>query len=156
VGTDATTVVRTRRHAPYPFRAREPAADAAFRRGLRCAGGKGRSAARRRRTFGVVLPRREMTLLEGTTVIGRASDAAIQIDSPSVSRYHARIVVAHESAVLEDLGSKNGTHVNGQRVRAPYPLADGSRIRLGAIVLTFRMDPAASPSGDTGGSASSM
>jgi DNA-binding winged helix-turn-helix (wHTH) protein len=80
---------------------------------------------------------RHIPLLEGLNVIGRASDAAIPIDSPGISRHHARIVVTHGEATVEDLRSKNGTHVNGSRITTPCRLADGNEIRLGAVVLTF-------------------
>jgi len=81
---------------------------------------------------------RHIPLMEGVNVIGRAPDAAIQIDSPSMSRYHARIVVTQGEATLEDMNSKNGTALNGKRISTPTPLADDSEIRLGAIVLRFR------------------
>jgi len=80
------------------------------------------------------------TALEpGETVIGRDPGAGLFIDDASVSRRHARIVVTGESATLEDLGSKNGTHLGDQRVEAPMPLEDGARIRIGTVALTFRM-----------------
>jgi DNA-binding winged helix-turn-helix (wHTH) protein len=88
---------------------------------------------------------RHIPLLEGANVIGRASDAAIPIDSPGISRHHARIVVTHGEATVEDLRSKNGTHVNGSRITTPCRLADGNEIRLGAVVLTFRIGSPMSP-----------
>ena len=87
----------------------------------------------------LVFERRHIPLLEGVNVIGRASDAAIPIDSPGISRHHARIVVTHGEATLEDLGSKNGTHLNGSRITKPCRLSDGNQIRLGAVALTFRI-----------------
>jgi DNA-binding winged helix-turn-helix (wHTH) protein len=89
--------------------------------------------------------KREIVLMNGANVIGRAPDATIQIDSPDVSRYHARILVSERDATLEDLGSKNGTHLNGKRITTPARLSDGSQIRLGTIVLTFRMALPTSP-----------
>src|SRR5262245_1729241 len=82
--------------------------------------------------------RRPIPLLEGVNVIGRAADAAIQIDSPGISRHHARILVAEGHATLEDLGSKNGSYVNGTLVTTRR-LSDGDEIRLGATVLRFRL-----------------
>jgi DNA-binding winged helix-turn-helix (wHTH) protein len=80
------------------------------------------------------------TALEpGETVIGRDPGAGLFIDDPSVSRRHARIVVSEENATLEDLGSKNGTHVGDRLIEAPAPLQDGARIRVGSVLLTFRM-----------------
>jgi pSer/pThr/pTyr-binding forkhead associated (FHA) protein len=89
--------------------------------------------------------KRETVLMNGANVIGRAPDATIQIDSPGVSRHHARILVSEGDATLEDLGSKNGTLLNGNRTTTPARLSDGSQIRLGTIVLTFRMALPTSP-----------
>ena len=82
---------------------------------------------------------RQVALNEGRNVIGRAPDAAVWIDAPGVSRHHACIHVDGQSAVLEDLGSKNGTFLRGTRLAQSEPLADGDQIRLGSIVLTFRI-----------------
>ena len=102
------------------------------------------SASFRTRPF-LLLDQRQFLVMEGANVIGRAPDATIQIDSPGISRYHARIVVSNGEAVLEDLGSKNGTHLNGARITQAVMLADANEIRLGAVVLTFRTAPPASP-----------
>lgn len=93
----------------------------------------------------LVSDQREMMLAEGANVIGRAADATIQIDSPGVSRYHARIVVSGREATLEDVESKNGTYLNGKRVTSSAPLSDGNEVRLGGIVLTFRIATTTSP-----------
>jgi DNA-binding winged helix-turn-helix (wHTH) protein len=93
----------------------------------------------------LTVERRDIPLLEGVNMIGRASDAAIPIDSPGISRHHARIVVTHGEATLEDLGSKNGTYLNGSRITAPRRLSDGNEIRLGAVVMTFRIAAQMSP-----------
>ena len=61
------------------------------------------------------------------------------IDSATVSRRHARIVVTSGEAVIEDLGSRNGTSVGGQKIQGPVRLADGDRLRLGAVTMTFRV-----------------
>ena len=81
---------------------------------------------------------RRFFLMDGANIIGRAPEAAVQIDSPGVSRLHARIRIENGVATLEDLGSKNGTHLNGTRIGTAKALADGDEIRLGTIVLTFR------------------
>ena len=67
--------------------------------------------------FRLVLGTREVQLLEGENIIGRDPDGALWIDHPSVSRRHARIVVAGGKAVLEDLDSKNGTFLDGKQLR---------------------------------------
>lgn len=94
---------------------------------------------RDRTNFALTFQRQQILLMEGANVIGRSSDAAIPIDSPNMSRYHARIFVTQGNATLEDLGSKNGTLLNGTRISTQSPLADGDEIRLGAITLIFRI-----------------
>jgi DNA-binding winged helix-turn-helix (wHTH) protein len=89
----------------------------------------------------VTIADRQIAVPEGTTTIGRGSDAAIQIDAGGVSRYHARIVVTHGQPSIEDLGSKNGTFVRGTRIEGLHPLADGDQIRVGPVLLTFRVAP---------------
>jgi DNA-binding winged helix-turn-helix (wHTH) protein len=77
-------------------------------------------------------------LREGVTVIGRGTEADLRIDSEWVSRRHARVVVNGRDATIEDLGSKNGTHVNGASVQGAVPLHDGDEIRLGRGVVLLR------------------
>jgi DNA-binding winged helix-turn-helix (wHTH) protein len=81
---------------------------------------------------------REIALSDGDNLIGRAPDCQVRIDSPKISRHHARIRVAGAVVLLEDLGSKNGTYVNKKRAEGPTPLADGADICVGSAVLTFR------------------
>lgn len=100
---------------------------------------------RMRQRCWLILPGREVPLLEGANIIGRAADAAIQIDSPGLSRHHARIVVSGTQAIVEDLGSKNGTHLNGRRITGPSPLVNGDEILFGALQATFRVAGHASP-----------
>jgi DNA-binding winged helix-turn-helix (wHTH) protein len=100
-------------------------------------------AEQRRVKLWLIIDRRYKPLLEGANVIGRSEDAAIQIDSLGVSRYHARILIAGGAATLQDLGSKNGSYVNGTLVTT-RSLSDGDEIRLGGAVLTFRIASEAS------------
>ena len=71
-------------------------------------------------------------------MIGRDPDVRLSVDARSVSRRHARIVVSEAGAVIEDLGSKNGTFVNGQRVTVPRTLQDKDEIRVGAAIFVVR------------------
>jgi DNA-binding winged helix-turn-helix (wHTH) protein len=87
--------------------------------------------------------RREVRLADGENVLGRAQGTSFRIESPTVSRCHARIVLAAGSATIEDLGSKNGTQINGRRVSGPTALADGDVIGLGPARLVFRAVSAA-------------
>jgi DNA-binding winged helix-turn-helix (wHTH) protein len=86
---------------------------------------------------------REVVLGAGDNVVGRAPEAAAWVDSTTVSRHHARIRVGEGGATLEDLDSKNGTFLRGERLTGPTPLADGDEIRVGSVQMTFRLQPVA-------------
>jgi DNA-binding winged helix-turn-helix (wHTH) protein len=79
----------------------------------------------------------EIPLREGENLLGREPEAAVRLVSEKASRRHARIVVDERGAVLEDLGSKNGTRVNALRVDAPVVLSPGDRIEIGRELLVF-------------------
>lgn len=81
---------------------------------------------------------REIPLAEGENVIGRDYGALVRIDSPKVSRRHAHITILGEEAILEDLGSRNGTRYNDAPMKGPAALADGDSIGIGPFLLTFR------------------
>lgn len=83
--------------------------------------------------------RRRLPLAPGENILGRERDNGIAIESHTVSRRHARITVSERGAMLEDLESKNGTFLREARVKAPAALADGDQIRLGSVVMHFRM-----------------
>jgi DNA-binding winged helix-turn-helix (wHTH) protein len=85
----------------------------------------------------LVLESREVPLLAGENILGRDPDAALWIDHASVSRHHARIVIADGKATLEDLGSKNGTFLNGKGIQS-CSLSDGDQIRIGPQEMVFR------------------
>jgi len=75
---------------------------------------------------------------EPETTIGRWRDNAVVVDDRWVSRYHARVRHVGEQYLIEDLGSKNGTLVNGGRIAGPTALADGDEIQVTPLVtLTF-------------------
>jgi len=76
-------------------------------------------------------------LTEGTVSIGRASDCSIPIKDRYLSRRHAEIISANGSWVLKDLGSANGTYLNGNRVERDSTLRPGDRIRLGDTEIVF-------------------
>jgi hypothetical protein len=95
-------------------------------------------ASRRSQAPRLVWGDKALALEHGDNVLGRGPEAAVLLDAPSVSRSHARIVVDGARSALEDLQSKNGTLLNGERVRGPRELRDGDEIRLGAVQLLFR------------------
>ncbi|HYN94897.1 MAG TPA: DUF3662 and FHA domain-containing protein [Pilimelia sp.] len=75
----------------------------------------------------------------GSTVIGRGDQANLRLPDVGISRRHARLDFDGGQVVLTDLGSTNGTMVNGQRVSA-VALNPGDMIQLGTTTLTFRVD----------------
>ncbi len=84
-----------------------------------------------------------LELAEGENVLGRDEHLVTRVDGPGVSRRHARILVQKGRATLEDLESKNGTFLDGQRVVAARLLEEGATIRLGRRVsVVFRSDAA--------------
>jgi len=82
---------------------------------------------------------RRLPLAEGANEIGRDPGAAVLLDSPRASRRHARILIAGETAVLEDLGSKNQTRINDVPVSGPTLLRDGDTIHIGSALFVFRV-----------------
>lgn len=93
---------------------------------------------------------RQIPLFDGDNIIGRAPDAAVWLEAPGVSRHHARIRLEGEKATIEDLGSKNGTYVGGERLTAPTVLADGDQIRVSSVVMSFRIPPPAASTDTVG------
>jgi len=84
-------------------------------------------------------PDRVFPLLEAEQSIGRAPDNSITIADGSVSSRHARILRTPQGFVIEDMQSRNGTFVNGERVTEKRQLADGDLIRIGKIILVFNV-----------------
>jgi DNA-binding winged helix-turn-helix (wHTH) protein len=89
---------------------------------------------------------RTLELSEGPHLIGRAPEALISIDDPAVSRAHARIAVADGVVTVEDLGSRNGTTRNGQRLSTVALLWDGDVIGIGPVQLRLSLTTAEGPS----------
>jgi DNA-binding winged helix-turn-helix (wHTH) protein len=89
---------------------------------------------------------RQFALWEGEQFAGRDPDNGIYLDSPKVSRRHARIVVVGTSSTIEDLTSKNGTFVGGARISTPTPLAPGDHVQIGPFTLILSV---AAPLGAT-------
>lgn len=75
---------------------------------------------------------RSHLLQEGENLVGRAVGVPVMLTHPSVSRRHARIIIRHGEVWIEDLGSKNGTYVDGQPIRILRVTHDLS-IELGAV-----------------------
>lgn len=74
-------------------------------------------------------------LLEGEWTVGSSPDADIQIPHPTVSRTHAKLTVDRDGVFIEDVGSSNGTRVNGSAVEGLVEMQGGQTVRLGAAAL---------------------
>jgi chromosome segregation ATPase len=81
-------------------------------------------------------------VLSRRTRIGRAAGCELQIDSGSVSRHHALVVVGPREAIIEDLNSTNGVFVNGRKV-SRQPLGDGDAVTIGEIQFRYMAKPGA-------------
>jgi serine phosphatase RsbU (regulator of sigma subunit) len=82
---------------------------------------------------------RQYDLAEDEIVLGRQPHCHIVLDDGMVGRRHARLVAADDTYAVEDLGSRNGTYVNGKLVRGQVPLRDKDEIRTGHTLLLFRV-----------------
>jgi ABC-type multidrug transport system ATPase subunit len=80
-------------------------------------------------------PGRKIDLADGEIVIGRDPSANIVFDSTAVSRQHARLRVDDRSVWLEDLGSSNGTYLNGEKIQSRTALKNGDQVSLGRSVV---------------------
>jgi hypothetical protein len=76
--------------------------------------------------------------IDDVAVLGRSPQADIIIEDPYASEFHMRFVAGQEGLVLHDLGSTNGSYVNGRRVTAPQVLVKGDAVQVGKTVLEVR------------------
>ena len=77
--------------------------------------------------------------MDGDHLVGRDAHCSIRLDSPKVSRQHARLIVRGVSVAVEDLDSKNGSFVRGIRVTTPTTLQPGDDLRVGPFALVFHV-----------------
>jgi pSer/pThr/pTyr-binding forkhead associated (FHA) protein len=80
----------------------------------------------------------ELVDLTGPVTIGRGRDADLVLADELVSRRHALVTPTGPGAVVEDLGSRNGTFVNGQDVHGPTRLEPGDQLQLGVTLVELR------------------
>ena len=78
-------------------------------------------------------------LADGVVMIGRGAEAQLSLDDDYVSTRHARVVRNENGVYLEDLGSTNGSYVNGQRITAPTTITLSDTLRIGRTVM--RLEP---------------
>jgi pSer/pThr/pTyr-binding forkhead associated (FHA) protein len=96
---------------------------------------------------------REYPLTGPEFLMGRGSDCDLRLRSSSMSRHHCMIRSGPDSVMLVDLGSSNGTYLNGERVRSQAPLKTGDEVRLDQYVFLVDLgdqgDVERSPSKDS-------
>ncbi|HHS14123.1 MAG TPA: FHA domain-containing protein [bacterium] len=86
----------------------------------------------------------DVVLGDQVLVLGRDEEADVNLDDKRASRKHCEVRSDGSEFIIRDLGSANGTFVNGQKV-SEQPLKNGDRIQIGSTVLEFRMDPVHKP-----------
>jgi len=79
-----------------------------------------------------------MVAVTGAVTIGRGRDADLVLADELVSRRHAQVTPVGSLAVVEDLGSRNGTFVNGEGIHGPVRLAPGDQLQLGVSLVELR------------------
>jgi hypothetical protein len=88
----------------------------------------------------------DFELSDGHFVIGRGADCQLALDDALVSRQHAKLTVTEDAVYVEDLGSRNGVRVNGERIADRTLIGDGDRIRIGnqdmALLRLHKAQPA--------------
>lgn len=123
VGDEGETIIRTERGAGYAF-----AADV-------------RDEVTLQLPYVLIVNGVSFPLREGRNIIGRDPEAQIRLDAQAVSRRHAAITITGDDAMLHDLGSRNGTHLNGEKLEAARPLRPGDEIRIAQFAIRFQNAP---------------
>src|SRR5262249_17744942 len=83
---------------------------------------------------------REVLIGKEEFLIGRGADCDLRLRAAAVSRHHCLIRVRGNEVTLTDLGSSNGTYLNGTRVRSQAPLKEGDELRLGDFRFLVELD----------------
>jgi len=85
---------------------------------------------------------RDFVLIDGENIIGRDPAVQVCVSSRSVSRHHAVIAIDSDRATVRDLGSKNGTRIDGTPIEESAPLRDGAIVMFGAVEMVYHcLDP---------------
>jgi pSer/pThr/pTyr-binding forkhead associated (FHA) protein len=81
-----------------------------------------------------------LTFGPGEYYFGRGEECHVRFNSDWVSRQHCLLVVAPDRVLLSDLGSRNGTLVNGQLLHQELPLKEGDKVHVGPVVFEVRLE----------------
>ena len=105
--------------------------------------GTGETGRRRKPSTQVVIVKSETQagmdiVVKDAVVLGRSPETDIVLEDPYASEFHMRLVRQDDGIVLHDLGSTNGTYVNGRRVAAPIALSKGDAIQVGKTIMEVR------------------
>jgi hypothetical protein len=76
--------------------------------------------------------------VNGATVLGRSDQSDVILEDPYASEFHLRLVAADGTLTVSDLGSTNGTYVNGRRITTPTNLRRGDALQVGKTVMEVR------------------
>ena len=80
-----------------------------------------------------------LPIREPQSVVGRGSDVHVMLGSLGISRQHARITFVDGEAIVEDLHSKNGTFVRGERITGARTLMSGDELGFGSVRVSFHI-----------------
>ena len=92
------------------------------------------------RTALLLMDGKRLIVGAGGVTMGRSRQCEVMVDDPNVSRQHAEIRPRGGSWVVTDLGSTNGSRLNGRRLEQPTVLKPGDEIELGTTTLTFALE----------------
>jgi DNA-binding winged helix-turn-helix (wHTH) protein len=147
VVTDATLVglVKEIRRALSDTAAESPIIRTAHRVGYAFEAPVTYSPAPQRDCHWLIVMDRRIALADGENIIGRDPAANVWLDYSTISRRHARVTVLATHAVLEDLGSKNGTSIRGAPLTGATTLRNGDEFACGQLVMTYRKSSADMP-----------
>jgi hypothetical protein len=94
----------------------------------------------RQRTALLLMGGKRLVVGPAGATMGRSRQCDVMVDDPNVSRTHAEVRPRGDSWVLSDLGSTNGSRLNGRRLEGPEVLKPGDEIELGTTLLTFELE----------------
>src|SRR5437016_5441366 len=82
---------------------------------------------------------REISIVKDEFLVGRGSDCDLRLHDAAISRHHCLLRLRGDEATISDLGSSNGTYLNGQRVRSQAAVHNGDRLQLGDHVFLLQL-----------------